>query len=158
MTDARFEDGREAPLRLRAADAADVEILSALVQDAVLSGAEIRYDRRARRLDLLVNRFRWEDRAAAERRGRPYERVRAVLTVEGVLHVASQGFDRADRDSILSILAIVWTPRADAAGRIEIVLAGDGAIAADVEYLGLALADVTRPYRAPSGHPPSHPD
>jgi hypothetical protein len=35
MTDARFEDGGEAPLRLMAQDAEGLGVLSALVQDAV---------------------------------------------------------------------------------------------------------------------------
>jgi hypothetical protein len=35
-------------------------------------------------------------------------------------------------------------------------LAGDGAIALDVEALDIRLDDVTRPYRAPSGKVPHH--
>ncbi|PJN96013.1 DUF2948 domain-containing protein, partial [Amaricoccus sp. HAR-UPW-R2A-40] len=35
MTDARFEDGAERPLRLRAETAEDLGVISALVQDAV---------------------------------------------------------------------------------------------------------------------------
>ena len=33
---------------------------------------------------------------------------------------------------------------------------GDGAIRARVEALEVTLKDVTRPYRAPSGHVPDH--
>ena len=35
MSDARFEDGAEQPLRLMAQDADDLAVLSALLQDAV---------------------------------------------------------------------------------------------------------------------------
>ena len=66
MADARFEDGEEGPLRLIARQAEDVVVLSSLLQDAVFPMSEMRYDRKARRFALLVNRFRWEDRAAAE--------------------------------------------------------------------------------------------
>ena len=59
MADARFEDGGEGPLRLIAQEADDVGVLSALLQDAVLPVAEIRLDRKRRRLVALVNRFRW---------------------------------------------------------------------------------------------------
>ena len=38
---------------------------------------------RHRRFSLLVNRFRWEDAPAAERQGRPFERVQALLAVDG---------------------------------------------------------------------------
>ncbi len=36
--DAKFEDGREAPLRLKALDTDDLAVMAALVQDAVIIG------------------------------------------------------------------------------------------------------------------------
>jgi Protein of unknown function (DUF2948) len=158
MSDATFEDGAETPLHLKAEDADGVPILSALVQDAVLTIADMKWEPRARRLALLVNRFRWEDRDAAEKRGRAYERARSLLMVGGALSVASTGIDRGDKDTVLSVLALTWEPGADGAGRVILTLAGDGAIEARVECLDLTLKDVTRPYRALSGHVPRHPD
>jgi hypothetical protein len=68
MADARFEDAGEAPVNLvTAMDAEDLAVISALVQDAVFPATEMRWDRRRRRFALLLNRFRWEDREAAER-------------------------------------------------------------------------------------------
>jgi len=156
--DARFSEGAEAALSLGAATPEDLKVLSALVQDAVLTAADIGFDRRARRLALLVNRFRWEDRAAAERQGRPFERVRSLLIIDDVGRVASQGFDRGDGDTVLSVLSLGWEPGEDGTGRVEIVLAGDGAIAAEAECLNVTLRDVSRPYAAPSGKAPGHPD
>ncbi|WP_333715061.1 DUF2948 family protein, partial [Yoonia sp.] len=82
--DATFEDGRETPLRLKALDTEDLQVLSSLVQDAVFPSAEMRWDRKARRFAILLNRFRWEDVARAQKRGRAVERVQAVLAVEDV--------------------------------------------------------------------------
>lgn len=156
--DARFEDGADRPLDLGAVSAEDLAVIAALVQDAVLSGADIGWQKRQRRLAFLVNRFRWEDREAAAARGRPFERVRALLVIEGVTGVASQGIDRADRQAVYSILDLAWHPGADGAGEVEVILAGDGAIRARVECLEVRLKDVTRPYLAPSRRAPSHPD
>ncbi|MCY1128581.1 DUF2948 family protein [Frigidibacter sp. RF13] len=158
MADARFEDGKEAALSLKAETADDLQVISALVQDAVLSATDMAWDRRGRTFSLFLNRFRWEDRAQAEREGRPFERARALLVIGGVLKLASQGFDRKDGDVILSVLSLAWEPSADGAGRLLLTLAGDGAIAAEVECLDLTLRDVTRPYAAPSGHAPAHPE
>lgn len=158
VEDARFEDADDRPLRLRAESAEDVPVIAALVQDAILTMADMAWQPRRHRLAFLVNRFRWEDREAAERAGRPYERVRALLVIDGVLRVASTGIDRSDKDAVLSILDITWQPAEDGAGRVEITLAGDGAIAATVECLDVTLQDVTRPYAAPSGKAPVHPD
>lgn len=155
--DATFEEGREAPLYLAALDPDDLQVLSALVQDAVFPSTEMRWQPRARRFALLLNRFRWEDLPAAERRGRTPERVQSVLVVENVLKVASQGIDRSDKDLILSLLSVGFEPGEDAAGEVLLTLAGDGAIRLDVEALEVTVKDVTRPYEAPSKKAPRHP-
>lgn len=155
--DATFEEGAESPLNLTAFDAEDLGVISSLAQDAVLPVTEMSWRPADRRFALLLNRFRWEDRDAAERRGRPYERVQAVLAVENVLGVASQGLDRDDPDLVLSLLSVGFEPGEDGAGHVLLTLAGDGAIRLSVEALEVRLKDVTRPYRAPSGKAPGHP-
>lgn len=156
--DATFDDGAEAPLALRAQTPDDLAVISALVQDAVLPITGIRRDPKARRLALLLNRFRWEDKAQARAESRPYERVRSLLVIGDATRVASQSLDRGDRDVILSVLNIAFEAGADGAGRVVVTFAGDGAIAADVECLDIDLRDVERPYRAPSGQAPQHPE
>lgn len=156
MADARFEDGAERPLRLVAMDAGGLEVIAALAQDAVISGSDMSWDRKRRQFGLLLNRFRWEDREAAEAEGRPYERVRSALVFDDVLTVQTMGVQPGDEDTILSLLAIEFTPAEDGAGLVTLVLAGDGAIRLGVETLEAALRDVTRPYRAVSGKAPDH--
>lgn len=156
MSDARFEDGAEAPLRLIARDEAGLQVMSALVQDAVFPISEMAYTRRARRFGLLLNRFRWEDLPAAERHRRPFERVRSLLVFQDVLAVQTSGIDRVRGDVVLSLLSLAYRPGAEGRGRIEMVLAGDGAVALEIETLEATLDDVSRPYRAPSGRRPDH--
>jgi hypothetical protein len=144
--DAKFEDGRETPLNLVALDPEDLRVISALAQDAVFPVTEMRWQ--ARR-----HRFRWED-AGADRHGP--ERAQALLVVDNVLGVASQGIDRDDAGTVLSLLAIAFEPGEEGAGHLLITLAGDGAIRLEIEALEVRLRDVTRPYRAPSGKVPRH--
>ena len=151
--DATFEDGREAPLNLGAMDADDLRVISSLVQDAVFPITEMTWRPGQRRFGLLLNRFRWED-AGRERHGP--ERVQSLLVVDNVLRVASQGIDRRDKDTILSLLAADFEPGEDGAGHVLLTLAGDGALRLSVEALEVTLRDVTRPYRAPSGKVPRH--
>lgn len=151
--DARFEDARDAPLNLGALEPDDVPVLSALCQDAVFPITEMSWGRRSRRFALLLNRFRWEDEGSTKTRP---ERVQSVLVVEHVMSVASQGIDRDDKDTILSLMSVAFEPGEDGAGHIELVLAGDGAVRLEVEALEMTLRDVTRPYRAPSGKAPDH--
>ncbi len=153
--DARFSDGVERPLRLAARDAEDLKVLSALVQDAVFPASEMLWRPVERRFAILLNRFRWEDKTAAERRGRDFERVQAVLDFEDVTGVASQGVVR-DADTVLSLLSLDWEAGDDGTGAVVLTLAGDGAIKVSVEALDVILRDVTRPYRAPSRKAPEH--
>ena len=114
----------------------------------------MQWDRRKRRFAVLLNRFRWEDAAGT----RSPERVRSILNVEDVLAVRSQGIDRLDGDLVLSLLSLTWVPGTDGGGRIHLVLAGDGIVELEVEAIEVMLRDVTRPYLAPSGQRPDHPD
>lgn len=99
MADAKFEDGGEQALSLKAETAEDLAVISALVQDAVLPATEMRWDRKGRTLALLLNKFRWEDRASAEKTARPYERVRSLLVISDVTHVWSWGSTGPTRTS-----------------------------------------------------------
>lgn len=157
MNDARFADADAAPLALMAQDAEDLVVVSTLVQDSILPVTEIAYDRRQRRLALLLNRFRWEDADQAKRDARPYERVRAVLLISDVQRVLSDGIDKSDTDLVLELLALTWQPGADGTGRLLLEFAGDGTLAVDAECLNVELRDVTRPYVAPSHQAPAHP-
>ncbi|WP_341211376.1 DUF2948 family protein [uncultured Limimaricola sp.] len=152
--DATFEEGVQRPLRLKALDADDIQVISALVQDSVLPAAEMAWRKSERRFGMLLNRFRWEDPATT----REAERVQSVLCVENVMAVRSQGLDPRDKDTVLSLLAVVFAPGEDGTGTIRLILAGDGEIAIDVEAPELVLRDVTRPYAAPSGRAPQHPE
>ncbi|MGR3363484.1 MAG: DUF2948 family protein [Maritimibacter harenae] len=156
--DARFEDGGDRPLRLMAVDADDLGVISALAQDAVFPASEMTWHPKAREFALLLNRFRWEDAEAASKRNRPVERVQSVLLFGDVEKVQSQGVTKGDPDVVMSLLSISFEPGEDGTGRVILTLAGDGAIALDVETIDARLQDVTRPYVAPSRKKPDHPE
>jgi hypothetical protein len=71
VSDARFEDGLEKPLRLIAFDAEDLQVLSAMTQDAVLPVAQMTWHSSERRFALaaqplsLGGSWRVPDRARA---------------------------------------------------------------------------------------------
>ena len=155
--DARFEDGApHAPgtPALLATDPEDLAVISALVQDALLSADQIRYDRRRRRLALLLNRYCWEPRPDMAR-GEP-ARVRSLLVFGDVREVRAQGIHQHDPDAILSLLAIEHAPEADAAATLTIRVAGDGALRLEVDCIDVVLRDLSAPWPAASGRAPSH--
>lgn len=142
-----------AALRLRAEDSAGLEVLSAAMQDSVLTAGDLSYDSKARRFMAVVNRFRWE---SAKTRG-PYERVRAVLAVEGATDVQSSRFSRADKQAVASVLSLAFAPDPEPpGGRLSFVLAGGGEIRMSVECIDALLLDMGSPW--PTPRKPSHGD
>jgi hypothetical protein len=147
MADASFRDA-ERPLRLAAQAPGDVTPLSAVLQDAIGVVGDAKLLSAKRRFVALLNRFRWEDAKAAERAGRPYERVRCLLTVENVLSAQARGLDPAAAQTPFSVLSAAFESGADGAGVLRLTLAGGADLALSVEALDVTLADVARPHAA----------
>ena len=156
MSDARFEDGADQPILLTAQDGESLTVLSALLQDAVFPITQMAYAKSRRRFAVLLNRFRWEDRDHAQSADRKYERVQSLLVFHDVLSVQTMGIDRADKDTVLSLLQIGFEAGSDGTGRVTLILSGDGSVGLQIETLDAQLRDVTRPYLAPSGKQPEH--
>ena len=128
-----------ASLKLLAEDAADLEIIAAAAQDALLRVGEASFDPKARRFTAVINRFRWE---TAEVKG-PYERVRASLSFESVMGVKSRRLRRDAPDALASILSVDLVPAADPpGGSVRVTLAGGGEISLQVECLDALLMDI----------------
>lgn len=129
------------PLRLMAEDEADLKVISAAVQDAVLKAENLKYDRKQRRFTLEVNRFQWEDDAG--KRG-PKLRVRSLLAFDGVLGVKTRAVSKSDPDMVMSLLSLEFKPDTEPPGGVMSVLfAGDGELQLSVEALDVTLLDST---------------
>ncbi|MGZ5927317.1 MAG: DUF2948 family protein [Rhizomicrobium sp.] len=139
-------------LKLAAADAEDLEMLSARLQDAAGKLKDFVWLPKQRRFVAMLNRFRWEDAKGAG------TRVRAALRFDGVSKVQSSQVKRGASEAVVSLLTINFTPNGegDPAGVIELVLAGGGTIRLTVECIDAELADQTGPWAARAR--PSHED
>jgi len=157
MSDARFEDAplSDKPLRLKAESADDLAVISSLLQDAVGTAGDIVWMPKKRRLVLLVNRFRWENGAGLGGAAAP-ERVRSAVTVESVVKVRARGLNPKHKAAVYELLAILFEPTEGCGGRLTLNLAGAGEVAVEVECLDVAMADLSRPWPAPSRRAPRH--
>jgi len=135
-------------LRLLAQDADDLAVISAALQDAVTRIGDIRWEPRAKRLTLAFNRFRWE---AEEGAG---QRVRAGLQLGGVLEVKARHLRQGARDAVLELLALTFEPGEAPGGLVTFAFAAGGDLAATVECIDAALADLSTPWS--TTHKPGH--
>jgi len=122
-------------LRLKAETQADLEIIAAAVQDAILRVGEITYNMTGRSLTLRMSRFRHEQDKGA--------RAQSGLRFDGVLNVKTRGIDRADPEAMAVLLSLEFEETDKPAGIIKLIFAGAGELHADVEALEVILADVT---------------
>ena len=135
-------------LRLLAQEPEDLEIISAAMQDAVLKVGDIAYEKKAKRLTVAFNRYRWEAGGGA--------RVRAGLQFGGVLGVQARKIRRAAPDAVLELLAMTFTPGEAPGGVVTLSFAGGGDLRATVECVEAVLADVSEPW--PTPRKPAHED
>ena len=110
-------------VRLRAESVSDVEVISALLQDAIIPGEDMTYDRAGRRFVMVANRFCWDRRPLAgvtSETGAPiYERRLCGVRIEGVNAVEAAGMPVTRRGALFNLLAITVADAADA--RVEIL-------------------------------------
>ena len=154
--DAGFNDALDRPLNLGAQDAEDLQVISSLTQDAVLTVDDLKWNRAERQLVFLLKRFRWEDVELAKQQGRDPERVQSLLVIQNATGLASQGIDRKQLDIVLSLMSLEFSGAEDGVGDLILTFSGDGALKVQVDGLDVALRDVTRPYVAPSKQVPNH--
>ena len=146
-------------LKLAAMDEADLAILSAHLQDAVLKRSDMRYAPARRRFALACNRFDWIDAARKDHgglaglgrraaklvgRGPTYRRRRASLVFDHVTHAAESGLAGSDPDEVLNLLSIAFAPQGDAedpSGHVILHFAGGGRMRLGVECVEARLVD-----------------
>lgn len=135
------------PLRLVAADAEDLNALSAVLQDAVAKIGDFARLPRQRRFAFVANRFIWEARGGKAR-------VRSGCHFDDVTAVRQSNLRLDAPDAVVEILAVRFAPAEDGAGTITIDFAGGGAIRLDVESVNAQLADISPPW--PTRLKPAH--
>ncbi len=125
-------------------------MISACLQDALVSVGDLAYDRDARVFVLVANRFRWEVGTGAGGAGKAFERTLCGLTFDEIDGVVYRGFQRSEEDRILSLLAI-----RPFLGAIDLEFAGDATIRLAAATIHCRLRDFGEPW--PTAWQPGHP-
>ncbi|MFI8682068.1 DUF2948 family protein [Brevundimonas diminuta] len=134
------------PLRLLAEDADDLQIISAALQDAIMRPVDIRWEKEARRLTVVLSRFCWECGGT---------RVMAAMQFGDVQAVKSRRLPRLP-EAALELLALDFLPTEAPGGQVMMMFAGGGDLRIDVECLDAVLTDLSE--RWPARVAPTHLD
>jgi len=137
-------------IKLRAQDAGDLAVISACLQDALVSVRDLAFDRDARRFVLIANRFRWErHHDGATEPG--FERTLCGIAFSEVDGVSYRCFRRSDEDRILSLLT-VRAP--DDGGTIDLEFSAGASIRLAVSGIACHARDLGEPW--PTAWQPDH--
>jgi hypothetical protein len=148
-------------LKLKARDPGDLDVIAALLQDALVPLTDAIFLKSDKRFILVVNRFKWpqaEDKKipaapatdpAADPEGNrdakfedaegepPYERVNCGICFERVLKVRAKNVDLSDRQQILNLLTITSDAKS-----VTLLFSGGSAIRLEVSALSCHIEDL----------------
>jgi hypothetical protein len=121
-------------LKLRAKDNEDIQVISAILQDAIVPICDMTYRPEEKDFVLVAQRF---CRESHEEGASPcFERVRSAVHVKGVEGVQLQGIDQSRAENMLDLLALL--PEKDG---LQLVFAGGGKIRLKLADWSLILED-----------------
>jgi hypothetical protein len=135
-------------LKLLAFDEEDLQVVSAHLQDALLRGEDMTWQRAGRRFVALFNRFDWEQALEDDPgSGRLFERCRCALRFDKVEAIKVRNMRPGEKGQVLELLAITYTPLEAPAGRIEMVFSGNRSIRLDVECIEAEVTDLGQSWK-----------
>ncbi|WP_119679090.1 DUF2948 family protein [Indioceanicola profundi] len=133
-------------LKLRARDAEDLKVVSAMLQDSIIPICDLAWLAGERSFVMIANRFKWEGKRA-EADGPtpdvdlPYERTNCAVRFDRVDRVSVRGLDLKDRAQMLNLLAVEAAENA-----VLLYFAGGASIRLTVGSLDCRLEDVGEPW------------
>ncbi|MDR2412099.1 MAG: DUF2948 family protein [Holosporales bacterium] len=142
-----------APLKLKAYSPQEMDIFSALVQDALLTKTAFSYNKKEKRVHLLVNRFCWEQAVvtAMSPDSSSYYRVYAGLYFYGVEQLrVNIAFQQYPAEKILNLLTI----HADGKKEVNILFSEGAHICLDMPRCRAYLKDLHEGW--PTALKPNH--
>ena len=143
-----------APLKLRARATADLALLSGLLQDSLIRGADMTYEGSEKRFIAVFNRFCWERDQALENAGQPpesppqidktpghYHRTHSGLVIDRVRAIQSKDIDLKNTSKLLNLLSVH-----ELDGQIELLFSGGAAIRLKTTGILAHLKDLGEPW------------
>ena len=135
-------------LKLISKTAEDLKVISAHLQDAIVSISDIANLKKNRILLIQLNRFMWEDvEKGVFRKNR---RTRTILKFDHVTKVTSKNIDFNKKDQFLDFLAIESNEMVDKTSEMNLIFSGGSIIKVITEVIEVTLDDQGDPWETKS--------
>ena len=131
-------------LKLIARTDEDLRVISAHLQDSIVSTSNIANLKKNKLLLIQLNRFMWED--VEKGVFRKNKRIRTILKFENVLEVNSKNIDQKNKDQFLDFLAIECQQTSNKHFEMKLIFSGDSVVRVLAEVIEVTLDDQGEPW------------
>ena len=131
-------------LKLIAKTNEDLRVISAHLQDSIVSTTNIANLKKNKIFLMQLNRFMWED--VEKGIFRKNKRIRTILKFDNVLEVISKNINQSSNDKFLDFLAIETHQMPDKNYEMKLIFSGDSIIKIIAEVIEVTLDDQGEPW------------
>ena len=131
-------------LKLIARTDEDLRIISAHLQDAIISTKDSANLKKNKIFFFFFNRCMWEDVEKGVFRNN--KRIRSILKFDNVIEVNSKNISQKSKDKFLDFLAIESNQMPDNNYEMKLIFSGDSVIKVVAEVIEVALDDQGEPW------------
>ena len=135
-------------LKLIAKTMEDLKIISAHLQDSIVSTNDIANLKKNRIFLMQLNRFMWED--VEKGVFRKNKRIRTILKFENVIKVSSKNIKLNDNEIFLDFLAIETKQMPDKTHEMNLIFSGNSVVRIIAEVIEVSLDDQGEPWNTKS--------
>jgi hypothetical protein len=133
-------------LKLLATSDEDLRIVSAHLQDAIVSIQDIANLKKNRIFLIQLNRFMWED--VEKGVFRKNKRIRTILKFDNVISVLSKNINIKKNKNFLDFLTIETNLLPDKSYEIKLIFSGDAVVKIKAEVIDVTLDDQGSPWES----------
>ncbi len=135
-------------LKLIAKTMDDLKVISAHLQDSIVSTNDIANLKKNRIFLMQLNRFMWED--VEKGVFRKNKRIRTILKFENVIKVSSKNIKLNDNEIFLDFLAIETKQMPDKTHEMNLIFSGNSVVKIIAEVIEVSLDDQGEPWNTKS--------
>ena len=135
-------------LKLIAKTMDDLKVISAHLQDSIVSTNDIANLKKNRIFLMQLNRFMWED--VEKGVFRKNKRIRTILKFENVIKVSSKNIKLNDNEIFLDFLAIETKQMPDKTHEMNLIFSGNSVVKVIAEVIEVSLDDQGEPWNTKS--------
>ena len=139
-------------LKLTGKNKEDLKVISAYLQDSIVTLKNLAFLKKNRIFVMIVNRFMWED--VEKGVFRKNKRIKCAVKFDEVIKVGSKNINQNNKNKILECLAIKCNLLSDDTYDIKIFFSGGSIITIISETIDIILDDFGEPWNVK--HVPTH--